>query len=498
MNKKFAIKINKISKSFDEKVVLSDISFSLYFAQKVGLVGANGSGKSTLAKIISGIEKPSKGTIEIFKNFTTSYLPQEFTDDILVSEYFKSGGSSISLILKTLSQFSFNGNILDRRILSLSGGEKTKIFLSKIEMEQSQIIILDEPTNNLDGEGIDYLERIIKKSKSAFLIISHDRKFLDNTVTKVIELSEYTRNIKTYDGNYSDYKIGKENYEQRENMLYAENQRKKGKITKEILRHDVKSSRNLKMTVIKTDNNKMAAKKRIELLERSAGKNLKRAQVKLENLEERESTIIKRPLKIDFSEMKKSGNDVLKIKNLKLKYGHADVINSEINISDRVLISGRNGAGKTTLVQEILNRYNTDGNKVDENVIWGENVNIGYLPQDLSFTDKTKVFLDYFLEQSNKEITDARKILNRFSFTDDEVKSNIADLSPGMRGRGKIAIMLANSPNVLVLDEPTNNLDLEVLEEFEKALEKYEGTIIFVSHDRYFIEKIKPNKTIAL
>ena len=128
----------------------------------------------------------------------------------------------------------------------------------------------------------------------------------------------------------------------------------------------------------------------------------------------------------------------------------------------------------------------------------GENVNIGYLPQDLSYSDKTKVFLDYFLEQSDKEITNARKILNRFSFTDDEVKSNIADLSPGMRGRGKIAIMLANNPNVLVLDEPTNNLDLEVLEEFEKALEKYKGTIIFVSHDRYFIEKIKPNKIIKL
>jgi ATP-binding cassette subfamily F protein 3 len=120
------------------------------------------------------------------------------------------------------------------------------------------------------------------------------------------------------------------------------------------------------------------------------------------------------------------------------------------------------------------------------------------LPQDLGFGDDTKVFIEYFLEQTGKNITNARKILNRFSFTDDEVNGTVSSLSPGMRGRGKIAIMLANNPNVLVLDEPTNNLDLEVLEEFEKALEKYKGTIIFVSHDRYFIEKVGPNKTIEL
>jgi ATP-binding cassette subfamily F protein 3 len=355
MNKKFAIKINNISKSFDEKHVIKDVSFALYFGEKVGLVGANGSGKSTLAKIISSIEKPSEGKIEIFKNFSVSYLPQEFKEDILVSEYFKNIDSNKSSVLKVLAQFSFPDAILDRKILSLSGGEKTKIFLARIEMGQSDIIILDEPTNNLDTEGIKYLEKVIEKSKSAFLIISHDRKFLDNTVKKVIELNEYTGSIKTYDGNYSEYKISKESYEKRENMLYAENQRKKGKINKEITRNDEKSSRNLKTTVIKTDNNKMAAKKRIELLERSAGKNLKRAQVKLENLEERESTITKRPLKIDFSEMKKSGNDVLKIKSLYLKYGYSKAIDSEVNIADRLLISGKNGAGKTTLIKALLN-----------------------------------------------------------------------------------------------------------------------------------------------
>jgi ATPase subunit of ABC transporter with duplicated ATPase domains len=493
MQKRFVIKINKIKKYFSEKLILDNVSFSLYFGEKVGFVGANGSGKSTLVKIISGLEKKNEGEIEIFKNFKISYLPQEFGQNISVSEYLNFSEKDKSKVLKSLKKFDFEEEILLRKISSLSGGEKTKIFLTKVSLENSQIIILDEPTNNLDSEGLEILEKIIKNSDSAFLIISHDRNFLNNTVSKIIELNEFSHKIKIYDGNYSDYRIEKENFEKKQDQLFVENQRQKKSIEKEVLKQRGKTQRNMKASVMRNDNNKMSAGKRMDELEASAGKNLRRAKNKLENFEDAEKSTQKRPLKIDFSEMKKSGRKILLVDNLLLEYGQKEEISLEIFSGDRVLISGKNGSGKTTFLKEILSNSKT------EKIEWGINIEIGYLPQDfLQEKNINNIFLEYFLEKSEKIESDARKILSRFGFRREETFSKISELSPGMRGRGKIALMLVNNPNVLILDEPTNNLDLEVLEKFEEALKKYKGTIIFVSHDKYFIDKIKPNKILNL
>ncbi len=500
-NKKFALKINKISKSFGEKVILKDVSFSLYFGEKVALIGANGSGKSILAKIIIGQEKSDDGNIEIFKNFSISYLPQEINKNILVSRYFwkneKEKKQLRSIASKFLTEFGFEEEILLRKISSLSGGEKTKIFLIKISLEKSEIIILDEPTNNLDSEGLEFLENIIKNSNSAFLIISHDRKFMDNTVSKVIFLDQDSKNIKIYDGRYSDFTEKKIIERKKQERDYVENQRQKGKITKEMFNQKVKTQRGANTLKFATDNRRAAIKSKFESAQNSAGRNLKRAQIKLDSFEDLENIKIKRPLKIDFSEMKKSGNKVLVLKDLKLEFGMKKKISLEIFAGDKVLISGKNGSGKTTLIKEIL-KYQ-DLADLSEKINWGINIEIGYLPQDFLQEDNIdKFFLEYFLEKSKKKESDARKILSRFSFKEEEVFSKISELSPGMRGRGRIALMLANNPNVLILDEPTNNLDLEVLEKLEEALWRYKGTIIFVSHDRYFVEKISPNKIIKL
>jgi ATPase subunit of ABC transporter with duplicated ATPase domains len=201
MNKKFALKVNKISKSFDQKVVLDEVSFSLFFGQKVALIGANGSGKSTLAKIIIKKIKADSGEIEIFKNFLISYLPQEMNEEFLVEEYLEKNSKAFEI----LESFGLEEEIFRRKISSLSGGEKTKIFLIKIALEKSPIIILDEPTNNLDQDGLEFLEKIIQKSNSAFLIVSHDRAFLDKTVSKILFLDENSHQLKIYDGNYSDF-----------------------------------------------------------------------------------------------------------------------------------------------------------------------------------------------------------------------------------------------------------------------------------------------------
>lgn len=369
MNKKTILKINKISKSFDEKVVLNDISFSLYFGQKVALIGANGSGKSTLAKIIMGMEKSESGIVEVFKNFKVSYLAQEFSGEKTVGKYLQITDSGKSKILKTLSEFSFPEKILDRKISELSGGEKTKIFLSKISLEDSQIIILDEPTNNLDSEGIEYLKNIIKNSKSAFLIISHNRKFMDETVSKIIFLDEDTKNIKIYDGGYSGFAIKRKVERQKQKMDYLENQREKGKISKEILNQKSKTQRGSNTLKFATDNLRSAVKARFNGAQNSAGRNLKKAQTKLDNFTDLENIKIKRPLKIDFSEMKNSGYDVLKVTELFLKYGYKKSVNFQIVSGDRFLISGKNGTGKTTLIKELLENFKKDSGAIQNKSI---------------------------------------------------------------------------------------------------------------------------------
>jgi ATPase subunit of ABC transporter with duplicated ATPase domains len=354
MQKNFVIKINKIKKSFAEKLILDDVSFSLNFLEKVGFVGANGSGKSTLVKIIAGLEKQDEGSIEIFKSFKISYLPQEFSEAQKVEEYLGIEEKNKSKVLKILGEFGFAEGILHSKIPSLSGGEKTKVFLTKIATENSQIIILDEPTNNLDTDGLEFLEKIIKNSGSAFLIISHDRKFLDSTVSKIIELDEFTHKIKIYDGNYSDYKIEKSSFEEKQNQLFVENRRQKNKIEKEVSRQQDKSGRKSNTLKFATDNLRSAVKDRFDGAQVSAGKNLKRAETKLENFEEKDRSTQKRPLKIDFTEMKSSGKKVLIVNDLFLEFGHKEKISLEIFSGDRVLLSGKNGSGKTTFLKEIL------------------------------------------------------------------------------------------------------------------------------------------------
>lgn len=496
MVRKFAIKINKITKYFDEKLILDDISFSLYFGEKVALIGPNGSGKSTLSKIILGLEKQDSGSIELFKGFKISYLPQESHQVILVEKYLKwekRGSEDRKKIFELFGKFGFGEEILQNKISSLSGGEKTKIFLIKVTLENADIIILDEPTNNLDIDGLNYLEKIIQNSKSAFLIISHDRSFLDETVSKVIHLDGDSHDIKIYDGNYSSYLGQKEWDGEREDRLFGENQRKKKNIEEEIKINRGKSFRKETGVNVNSDNDKLGNNLKKSNYAMKASGALKNAKNKLKNFDELERVKNKRPLIIDFSDMKNSGVNVLKIKDLSLEFGFKENISYEIFSGDRVLITGKNGSGKSTLIRAIL-----ESEESFKNITWGSNVILGYLPQSLEYGEKGEIFIKYFLEKTGKNIMEARKILKRFGFFDEEVDSKIIDLSPGMRARGKIALMLADNPNVLILDEPTNNLDLEVLEEFEKALNNYKGTIIFVSHDKYFIEKIVPNKIIQL
>ncbi len=488
-NKKFVLKINKIKKSFGQKVVLDDVSFSLFFGQKVALIGANGSGKSTLAKIITGEVNQDFGSVEVFKNFKISYLPQEIDNNFLVRDYLEKSSKAFEILNELKLSKKLIEEIFLRKISSLSGGEKTKIFLAKIALEKSPIIILDEPTNNLDKEGLEKLEKIINDSSSAFLIISHNREFLDQTVSEIIYLDENSHQVKIYDGGYSDFLNQTQSEKIQKIMEYSSHLKKEQKM------YNAAMLRKKQQESIESVINKgVGCNAGLRTLAGKAGKDVKKLLKKYEDIrsERPEKEILKRPLKIDFSNMKHSGTKILEIKNLNLEFGFNGEINLEIVAGDRVLISGVNGSGKTTFLRTILKKSDDL-----EKIKWGVNVEIGYLPQDFLFEKyKDEIFIDYFIKETGKNITDARKILARFGFLEYEIKTKISKLSLGMRGRGKIATMLANNPNVLILDEPTNNLDLEVLEKFEQALKNYKGVIVFVSHDKYFIDRMKPNKVL--
>ena len=494
-DKKFALKVNKIKKDFGQKNVLDDVSFSLFLKEKVGFVGPNGVGKSTLLKIIAGKLESDSGSIEVFKNMKVSYLPQELESDTLVSKYLFTEKEPRLDILNLLIEFNLKEDILERKISHLSGGQKTKIFLMKISIEKSPVILLDEPTNNLDIDGQKNLSKVISRSDSAFLIVSHNRDFLDKTISKIVELDFVSKNINSYGGNYSFYVEEKKERQERQDMLYRESQRQKKKMEKEIVLNKQKAARNLSGVNFSGDNDKLSNNYKKNMFLNTAARKVRDFKRSLENLEDLDSVAQKRPLKIDFSFDGKSSTNVLKVTDLSLAYGFSGNINFDIFSKDILHIQGINGSGKTTLLKTLLGSIEPKSGTF----IWGENVRVGYLPQDFLKEDNLeKTFLDWFLENSNKSQTDARKVLFRFGFAEFEVKEKVKNLSPGLRGRGRIALMFCNNPNVLILDEPTNNLDLEVLEEFEKALLDFPGSIIFTSHDQRFVEKIKVNKFLKL
>ncbi len=492
--------IKNLEKNFNEKVILDKVSFSLYFGQKVALIGQNGAGKSTLAKILVGLEEYDSGTIELFGKSKISYLPQEFESNKTVGQYLeyeKPSTQDKQKVIEYFDQFHFSNTILNQKVNQLSGGQKSKILIIKLILTNADIIILDEPTNNLDYEGILFLENFIQNSKSTFLIISHDRKFLDKIVSAVLYLDNKSYQIKKYNGNYSNFVIQRKEEKDRDYALYVENQKQKKKYEDEVERKAIKASRKKKLNKFSNDNEKYVAGRIMDSFQKTAGKNLKRAKSKLENFEEKEKPVDGKSLNFNFLDIKRSGYKVLEVRDFIKKYGNFQLgpISFEVNLNDRFLIAGKNGAGKTTLLKALENAYK---NKESKNIFFGSNVILGILPQKLDYGKDDKNFFEYFLRKTNLGETEARKILSKLNLKTEEIFKEIKKLSPGQRARGRIALMMANSPNLIILDEPTNNIDMQTLEALESALQTYKGTIIFVSHDRYFIEKINPNKKIEL
>lgn len=498
-----------ISKSFGTDTIIQNVSFHVEDNEKTAIVGINGAGKSTLLKIIVGELAPDSGEVTVAKGKTIGYLAQ-YQDkdsnetiynevlhacDALIEKEEKlrkmeedmqhvsadelekymeqynrfshafelEGGltfrSEINGVLKGLG---FSENDFGKKMSELSGGQKTRVALGRLLVTKPDIIMLDEPTNHLDMASIAWLENYLLNYKGAVIIVAHDRYFLDRIVTKVVEISRHTATV--FSGNYTAYARQKEI--QRESLLrqYYNQQRE--------IKHQEEVISKLKSF------NREKSIKRAESREKALDK-IERIEKPIDE---------KTDMHITLEPEITSGNDVLSVKGLSKSYEHKLFSNIDFQIKrgEKVALIGNNGTGKTTILKIINGIVDADAGEIK----LGSNVEIGYYDQEHQNLDPDKTLFDEIADAyPNLKATKIRNVLAAFLFTDDDVFKRIRDISGGERGRVSLAKLMLSNANFLILDEPTNHLDIMSKEILESAINSYTGTVLYVSHDRYFINK---------
>ncbi len=499
-----------ISKSFGSNEIIKDATFLVNEHEKVAIVGVNGAGKTTLLKILTGEESADSGSITLAKDAKLGYLRQinnvdsalsiidelytviepilnmekrmsQMQEDMkhltgseleeLYSSYtalthsyeLMDGYAAKSRVVGILKGLGFEEADFDRKINTLSGGQKTRVFLAKLLLEEPDIILLDEPTNHLDLRSIEWLESYLLNYKGAVIIVSHDRYFLDKIVSKVIDIEN--GNVQMYLGNYTDFSNKKQ-------MLLDARMKEYMNQQQEIKHQEAVITKLKQFNREKSIKRAESRQKQLEKIER-----VEAPQTYSENMR----------LSLDIS--KESGKDVLTVHNLSKSFDQKKLfwdINFEIKRGERVAIIGDNGTGKTTLLKIINGLLEPDTGEV----IYGSNVSVAYYDQEHQVLHMDKTLFDElsdtYPEMTNTQI---RNILAAFLFTGEDVYKKIADLSGGERGRVSLVKLMLSKANFLLLDEPTNHLDIISKDVLENALNNFPGTVCYVSHDRYFINK---------
>ncbi len=429
------LNISNLSKSYVGQSVLKEVSFHLEEKEKAAIVGINGSGKTTLLRCILGIEEADEGGIAFSKDKKMAYLAQQHADMEQEDEEYE----------------------------SLSGGQKTKKRLEEILMEKPDLLILDEPTNHLDIGSIQWLEKVLKRYDGAVLLVSHDRYFLDKIVTKVIDLER--GKARMYLGNYTAYVEKKKMIREAEIKAY-ENQQAE-------IKHQEAVIEKLKQF------NREKSIKRAESREKLLSK--------VERLEQPED--LQNEMRLLFMPREASGNDVLIAKDLgksfdgKRLFSHGTF---SIQRGEHVAVIGDNGTGKTTLLKILNGLIQADEGEFR----LGSKVKIAYYDQEHAVLHMEKTLFDEIQDTyPDMNNTRVRNVLAAFLFTGDDVYKKVGDLSGGERGRVSLAKLMLSDANFLILDEPTNHLDIQGKEVLEEAIRNYEGTVLYVSHDRYFINQ---------
>lgn len=527
----FELSLVNVKKYMEATLVLKNINFQIYSGEKVGIVGVNGSGKTTVLKLIAGIlpmdycvgypgatspgydegfiNKPSGATcayleqipqyengikvIDVLKMaFSEVYEIEEkmhkLEDEMkvlkgeelerslkqysrLVQSYEVKGGyNTEEKLAKICTGLKFTQNFLDKEFNLLSGGEKTTVILGKLLMDNPDILLLDEPTNHLDMDSIEWLERYLNNYDGIVIIVSHDRYFLDNVVSKIIEIEDMES--KTYKGNYSSYVKQKEEKLLEQMHNYKEQQKE--------IKSMESTIKDLRDWAIRADNSKFF--KRAASME-------KRLERMKSNEDAQKPKIENKTMKLNFKNSERSGEETIKAKGLcksyidKVIFNEADLL---INFKERVALVGPNGSGKTTFLKMLLGEEAPDKGTVE----LGANVKVGYLPQVITFDNEEYTVIQAFRDDISILEGQAREYLSKFMFFGNSVFKKVKALSGGERIRLKLSMLLYENINLLILDEPTNHLDIDSIETLEEALEEFKGTIFFISHDRYFINKI--------
>lgn len=502
-----------LEQRFGGNIIFSNISFSVPDNARIGLVGPNGAGKTTLLKIMTGQQEPTSGQFTINKGLKVGYIAQEngldedktiwdemltvFNDlieknkkitkmqeqiadhpededllkryDQLAYEFEQEGGFTYQAEIKSiLNGFNFKENTWNKVIGTLSGGEKTRLAFVKLLLQKPPVLLLDEPTNYLDLDTLDWLEAFLKNYQGAIITVSHDQYFLDHLANQIFELN--FGKLTTFKGNYSQYVKERELMDSQQEAAYEKQQEKIKKEEEFIQKNLVRAS------------------------------TTKRAQSRrkvLDKMERIKPPKHKQKVRINFTSERPSGKEVLIAKDLTIGYPDKVMVSDidfQVNKNDRVAIIGPNGIGKSTLLKTIMKKLEPKGGSIK----YGASLDIGYYDQELQSLDPSKTVLDTIWDRhKTMPEKDVRSILASFLFTAEDIDKTVGQLSGGQKARLTLTVLSLEKDNFLLMDEPTNHLDIEAKEVLEEALDNYDGTLLFVSHDRYFINELA-NKIISV
>jgi ATPase subunit of ABC transporter with duplicated ATPase domains len=527
-----------LHRSHGASTILAGVSLTVAPGDVVGVVGPNGAGKSTLLRMLAGIDRPDRGTVRLTSGIA-GYLPQEpdrardeTLDDYLARRtgvaaadvrvqaatsemadhaegapdryadalhaWLLLGGADLHARAETvLRDLNLDPALLDQETAALSGGQAARASLAAILLSRFDVLLLDEPTNDLDFDGLARLERFVAERPGGAVIVSHDRAFLERTVTRVLELDEITRTASEYGGGWAGYLELRATALRHAEERYETYATQRDRLIERARRQRQWSETGVRRAKASAGDNpdKIGRGKRAERSEKQAGK-VRASERALERLEAVEKPWRRWELQLRFGGGERSGDVTVRLDRAELRrgafaYGPLDL---ELAWGERVALVGPNGSGKTTLVDALVGRLS-----LAAGTRWiGPGVRIGELDQARRGFEGRATLLDAFVARTGLSQQDARSLLAKFGLADEDVARAAATLSPGERTRASLAELMAAGANWLVLDEPTNHLDLPAIEQLESALGAFDGTLLLVTHDRRLLEAVALDRTIDL